>query len=241
MRDIYDILRDKAIALISKHQLESGEVLVQAKALSSEDAIGNPEDKDYPIISGRERIIQAEFMGSSGQAFTDMFGSYSGKLIDIFNMELTNNFRRAIFISSLNALMRHLGMADKTIHCKDNAPRECSLKLVEYISKKYGSPKIAMIGLQPRMVEALSRNFEIKVTDMDEANTGTEKFGVIIQPPQKATEHLDWCDVALVTGSTIANNTINNFLGRKPTVFYGITISGAASMLGLETFCYLGQ
>ena len=107
--------------------------------------------------------------------------------------------------------------------------------------KKYGHPKIAMVGLQPRMVESLSKNYEIKVTDMDFANINADKFGVIIQSPQKTKEHLEWCDIAIVTGSTIVNGTITDFLSDKPVIFYGITISGAAKVLGLEDFCYCGK
>jgi ABC-type arginine transport system ATPase subunit len=56
-------------------------------------------------------------------------------------MDLSNNFRRAIFISSLNAVMRYLGLVTKTVHCKDNEPRLCGHELVRYIEKNYSPPK----------------------------------------------------------------------------------------------------
>jgi uncharacterized protein (DUF4213/DUF364 family) len=238
---VYDLLQERFISLIKDNHLESDDVIVHTKPLTPEEAIGNPEDKDYPLIVGRERMMQAEFRNTFGQAYTDMYGNYTGKLVDIAKMELKNNFRRAIFISTLNAVIRYLGLIDKTIHCKDNEPRECSSKLAEYIMNKYGHPKIAMVGLQPRMVESLAKSFEIKVTDMDYANINSEKFGVVIQSPQKTGEHLDWCDIAIVTGSTLVNDTITNFLNNKPVIFYGVTISGAAKVLGLENFCYCGK
>ena len=239
--EIYNILQKHFMGLVKENHLESEETIIRAKPLTPEEAIGNPEDKDYPLITGRERMMQAEFRHTFGQAYTDMFGNYTGKLIDIVEMELKNNFRRAIFISSLNATMRYLGLIDKTMHCKDNEPRECSSKLSEYVVKKYGHPKIAMVGLQPRMVESLAKSFDIKVTDMDYANINSEKFGVVIQSPQKTKEHLDWCDLIIVTGSTIVNETVNEFLTNKPVIFYGVTISGAAKILGLEDFCYCGK
>jgi len=137
--------------------------------------------------------------------------------------------------------MRYVALIEKTMHCKDNEPRECSSKLVEYVANKYGHPKIAMVGLQPRMVESLAKNFDIKVTDMDYSNINSEKFGLIVQSPQKTKEHLDWCDIAITTGSTLVNETITDFLINKPVIFYGITISGAAKILGLENFCYCGK
>ncbi len=239
--EIYDVLRKEFIVMIKENKLESEETIIRAKPLTPEEAIGNPEDKDYPLITGRERMMQAELRNTYGQAYTDMYGNYTGKLIDIANMELKNNFRRAIFIASFNATMRYLGLIDMSIHCKDNEPIECSRNLVEYVMKKYGQPKIAMVGLQPRMVESLSKSFKIKVTDMDYANINSEKYGVTIQSPEKTKEHLDWCDLIIVTGSTIVNNTINDFLINKPVIFYGVTISGAAKFMGLENYCDCGH
>jgi hypothetical protein len=237
----YDIIREKFNRIIKENTLESDEVEVRAEPLSPEEAIGNPEDGDYPLLAGVERLMQAEFRGCRGQAFTDMYGNFRGRLADIAAMELTNNFRRAVFISSLNAVLRYLGLATRTIHCKDNEPRECSQELVKYIEKNYGHPRIAFVGFQPRMVEALSKHFEMKVTDMNPANIGSEKFGITIHGPEKAPEHLEWCDMAAVTGTTIVNGTIDQFQIAKPVVYYGITISGAAKLLDLNHFCYAGH
>jgi len=238
---LYDIIRREFAKIIKKNGLESEKVVIHATPLSPQEAIGNPEDRDYPLIIGVERLMQAEFKGSLGQAFTDMYGDFTGRLADIVEMDLTNNFRRAIFISSLNAVMRYLGLVDKSVHCKDNEPRECSHELVKYIDRNYGHPKLAMVGFQPRMVEALSRRFELRVTDMAQNNIGTEKFGVLIQSPEKTQENLNWCDIALVTGTTIVNNTIDQVRISKPVVYYGITISGVAKLFGLNHFCHYGH
>ena len=238
---MYDIIKKEFARIMKEKGLESEEVVIHAVPLSPQEAIGNPEDKDYPLIVGKERLMQASFGGSLGQAFTDMYGDFSGKLSDIVEMDLKNNFRRAILVSSLNAVMRHLKLIDKSVHCKDNEPRECSHELVKYIEKNYGNPKIAFVGFQPRMVEALSPRFELRVTDMDQNNIGAEKFGVTIDSPASAEEHLDWCDIALVTGTTIVNDTIKQFRISKPVIFYGITISGVAKLLGLNHFCHLGK
>jgi hypothetical protein len=237
----YDILRKEFTGLIKQNGLESEQIIITAAPLSPEEAIGNPEDRDYPLIIGVERLMQAEFRGHLGQAFTDMYGNFSGRLADVISMELSNNFRRAIFISSLNAVMKYLGLVTNTVHCKDNEPRLCSQELVKHIEKTCGRPQIAMVGFQPRMVEALSQQFPLKVTDMDQANIGREKFGVIIESPEKTSQHLEWCDIAVVTGTTVVNDTIDRFRIPKPVTYYGITISGAARLLGLNHFCHLGH
>ena len=237
---MYDTIKKEFVKLITEHGLQGEGVVIRATPLSPEQALGNPEDRDYPLVAGVERLMQAEFRGALGQAYTDMYGDFSGRLSEIVAMDLKNNFRRAIFISSLNAVMKHLGLITKTVHCKDDQPRECSQELVRYIEKNYGQPKVAMVGFQPRMVEALAKKFELRVSDMDRDNIGKEKFGVKIYDPSHAAENLDWCDIALVTGSTIVNDTIDQFRISKPVVFYGVTISGAAKLLGLNHFCPFG-
>jgi len=237
----YDTLKRELVRLMIEHRLESEEVVVRVAPLSPEEAIGHPEDRDYPLVIGRERLMQAEFRHSLGQAFTDSYGDFSGRLSEVAAIEPTNNFRRAIFISSLNAVMRYLGLVTKTTHCRNNEPRQCSYELAKYIEENYNHPKVAMIGLQPRMVEALSKRFEIKVTDMDQANIGTEKFGVPVFGPERTQQHLEWCDVAVATGTTIVNDTIEQCRISKPVLYYGITISGAARLLGLNHFCRFGH
>ena len=120
---MYDIVKKEFIKIINQNGLQSDRIIIRATPLSPEEAIGNPEDRDYPLVTGVERLMQAKYRGSLGQAFTDMHGDFSGRLSDIAGMDLTNNFRRAIFISSLNAVMRHLGLIDKSVHCRDNEPR----------------------------------------------------------------------------------------------------------------------
>ena len=238
---MYEIIRKELAKIVRGNGLESEEIVIKAKALSPEEAIGNPEERDYPLVIGVERMMQAELKDSLGQAFTDMYGNFSGKLSDILKMELNSNFHRAILISSLNAVMRYLGLIDKSTHCKDHEPRECSQELVKYIERNYGNPKIAFVGFQPRMVEALSPKFELRVTDIDKNNIDIEKFGVIIDGPEKSQENLDWCDIALVTGTTAVNGTISQFQIAKPMIFYGITITGIAQILGLKHFCHCGH
>lgn len=238
---MYEVIREKFRRLTEENGLLYDTVAIKAKVLSTEEAIGNPEDRDYPLIVGRERLMQADFRGSPGQAFTDMYGDFNGRLSEIVDMELKNNFRRAIFISSLNAVMRYLGLVDKTAHCKNDEPPLCSRELAEYVETNYGQPKVAFVGFQPRMVEALAPRFEMRVNDLDGDNIGQEKFGITIQGPDKTQQNLDWCDLALVTGSTIANGTFSQFVLDKPVIFYGVSIAGAANLLGLNNFCYYGH
>ena len=47
-------------------------------------------------------MMQAEFAGRFGQAFTDMYGDFEGTLQDVLAMELNNNYRRATYVSEMS-------------------------------------------------------------------------------------------------------------------------------------------
>lgn len=242
INNFYNSLKTSFNKIIEENNLLNEEIIITGKVLTTEEAIGNPERQDYPIIKGKEKLLQAEFKGHYGQAFTDMPYSYKGTLKDIVNMPLTNNFKTAVYIATINAVCSYLGITDKTIHCKNEEPEKCALELVSYISNNYGNPKIALIGLQPAMLQALSKEFSIRVVDLDEDNIDKEKFGVLIENGfNKTDDLLDWCDIIVATGSTIANNTITKFIIDKPAIFFGTTIAGAAKLMNLQRFCYCSK
>lgn len=240
MYNIYDEIRTRALKVINADLLDKN-ITVKARALSTEEAIGNPEADDFPLMKGKERLMQAEIDGSCGQAFTDQYGNFEGKLKDILLSELTNNFRMAIFIASINAALRHMGLIKGTIHCRDKEPEECAGELVKKIKESYGAQRILQIGFQPRFVEALSGITELRVIDLDKDNIGTKKFNTTIEGPEKTDEAIKWADLLLVTGTTIANGTIEQFLDKKPVLFYGTTIAGAAHLMGWDRFCAKGR
>ncbi len=236
------VLQENLAQIVQQNDLGAKEIIVRAFPLSPEEAIGNPKERDYPLVRGKERLMQAEFQGAQGQAFTDMYGDFGGTLAKVLEMDLKDNFCRAVFISTLNAVMRYTGLVSGSIHCKDDDPHKCAQKLVEYLKERYGGRKIALVGFQPRMAEAISQQFDLRVTDLNGENIGREKRGVRIWGPEKTAEHLEWCDLALVTGTTVANGTLDRFLhGPKPAIFYGVTIAGPARLLHLERFCPLSR
>jgi hypothetical protein len=238
MIDVYDEIRLKAYALCKSQNLLTQSVRVRARVLSTEEAIGNPEADDFPLQKGKEKLMQAEFFDSMGQAFTDRYGDFDGVLENILQMNLGNNFRRAVFIATLNAVLRHMKLIEKTVHCRDRGPSDCADELVRYLKSMYGFVKVAQIGFQPRMVESLTTNFSLRVLDLDPDNIGTQKFQVTVEGPENTEDVIDWADLLLVTGTTLVNGTIEEFLGRKPMLFYGTTIAGAAYLMNWERFCY---
>jgi hypothetical protein len=112
---MYTEIKERFAQIVMENNLLDETVRLSAKTLTPEEAIGNPECEDFPILKGHERLMQAEFKGSFGQAFTDMYGDFEGTLQDVLCMELNNNFRRAIFIATLNAVMRNLSLIEGSV------------------------------------------------------------------------------------------------------------------------------
>lgn len=239
--DFFDSIRNVFEKLVYEHAWQNRPVVVKVKTLKPEEAIGNPEHQDYPLIKGRERMMEAEFLGSRGHAFTDMYGDFAGTLGQVAAMKPENNYKRAVFLATLNALARHLGIVERTVHCRDDQPPRCAKELVAYVKENFGQPRVALVGFQPRMAEALAESFELRVTDLDADNVGTTKFGTRIQGPEHTTDNIAWCDLALVTGSTLTNDSVRELLTEKPTVFYGVTVAAPAHFLNLTRFCPYGS
>lgn len=225
--------------LVDKNGLNEQNIAITCSVLTPQEAIGDPERKDFPIQKGKEKMMQACFGCAYGQAFTDMPNSFNGKIKDLTTMPLKTNYERAVFISGLNAVLRELKMADRTVHCKDDGPKKCSLELAEMIEKEYGKPKIALFGLQPAMAEVLAKKFLLRIFDLDQDNIGKQKFGTVIENGTCEIAEVEaWADLFLVTGSTICNGSITDFLQiKKPVIYFGTTISGTAGLVGLNRFC----
>ena len=241
---LYTKLKDGFLKIIREHDLAADRVDIRSKSLTAEEAIGITKRKDYPIITGKETMLQAEYMGSLGQVFTDSPAVFSGTLEEILQLDIVGDAHaRGLFIASMNAVMRHLGLVDGTVHCKNEEPESCADDFVAYIEKKYGKPKIALVGFQPALLEKFAPVFELRVLDLNPDNIVTVRYGKLVEngiDDYKAVV-LDWAELVVCTGSTLSNGSLVNFIDiGKPVILFGITIAGAAEILGLERVCLCG-
>ena len=238
-RNIDDTLKKVLEEKIISHDLADQSIDITCKALSARQAIGTPDHNDYPIIKGKEVMVEADFLNARGQSFTDEFENRVYRVKDLLSMDLSTNRERASFIAGLNAVYRHLGLVDKTIHCKDKEPLLCAKKLPDIISK---DSKVLLVGHQPRFLEKLASYCQVRTVDLDDDNIGKEFSNIAIEPEEHTKDAINWCDMIFATGSTIVNNSISNFIDAgKPAVFYGVTISAPAIILNLATFCEYGH
>ena len=233
-------LRDEFAKLVDEYQLRQAEVKVKASLLSPEDSIGTTKRKDYVILAGKECLLQATVMGCKGQAFTGSQGDFSGTLEEVLALPLTDDFQRAIYIATLNAVVCYTKKDEQTVHCRDEGPEQCAIQIASYFKENYDNSRILMIGYQPAMAEAIhNAGIPLIVLDLDPANIGKTKNGVLINNGAECLdEYIADSDVIFATGSTICNATIDVLYNAPiPLVLFGTTGSGAAALLGIQRYC----
>jgi len=242
--------RTKIAEIIAKNRLYDVEVSVLVKTLTPKEAIGEPGRRDFPIIIGREKVIEAKFFDARAHAFTDSPGEFVGKLKRILDFPLTSNSERAIYIAALNAVLKYLNIIDKTIHCRDNDPEMCAKEIASHIFKERGKIKVGLIGLNPAIAEILIETFgveNVKITDLDKQNIDSLKYGVIIWDGNVMTEELiRKSEVVILTGTVFVNGTfdfimkcIQNY--EKDYIIYGVTGAGICRLEGLKRICPFGR
>ena len=88
--------------------------------------------------------------------------------------------------------------AQQLEHYQKLAPEISKKELKNFILSNYGTPKILQVGYQPRFAEVLSKNFELKIVDMDKDNIGKIVNGVRIYSETETEDFIEWADLLFV-------------------------------------------
>ena len=247
---ILERTRPDIVRLASEAELLQSDVSVLGKPLTAEEAIGKPGRRDFPIIIGRERVLEARILGVKGQAFTDSPREFLGTVRQVLELPLNTNQNRAIYIATLNAVLRYLQIVDGTVHCRNDEPEQCAKEIAEKLLNAYGKVDVGMIGLNPAIAERLVDTFgtgHVCITDLNEDNIGDQRFGVTIWDGRTRTEDLvKTSDLLVVTGTTLVNGTFDSIwnlikVHEKAYIIYGMTAVGIACLAGLERICPYGH
>ena len=67
---LYARLKEALRDAIARHHLDERSISLKSRGLTPEEAIGRTARTDYPILNGREVMLQARFGEALGQAFT---------------------------------------------------------------------------------------------------------------------------------------------------------------------------
>ena len=125
---LYENLRKDFRKIVEDNKLDLENISIRTTELTTEEAIGITSRKDYPLLNGREVLIEADYKGLRAQAYTDSPTAYAGKIEDVLNLDLEENRNKVLFIASLNAVLSYLGCIEGTIHCKNKEPEFCAKK-----------------------------------------------------------------------------------------------------------------
>jgi uncharacterized protein (DUF4213/DUF364 family) len=232
--------------IVTQNRLLEAQVSVLVKTLTPEEAIGVPGRRDFPIILGKERVVEAEVLGARAHAFTDSPGEFVGNLKEVLNLPLTSNKERSVYVATLNATLKYLHLIENTIHCKDEDPERCGNEIASQLLKRWGKVKIGFIGLNPAIAENLVETFgveNVRITDLNKQNVNSSKYGVKVWNGNKMTEELmKESDVILITGTTFVNGTFDHIVHsirnyKKDYLIYGVTGAGVCKLLGLDRIC----
>ncbi|MBP3384210.1 MAG: hypothetical protein J6M22_01975 [Firmicutes bacterium] len=241
-KELFDLIIEKFTDLPEVKAILDEKVEIKAKSLTPEEAIGNTERKDYPILTGKDVMIEATYNGVSGQAFTSAPADFSGTLADIMKLDYENDDHAAgLLIAAINAVMGSLGLCDRMIHCKNEGPKLCGREIGKYVKENYEDPKVLVVGYQPSIIENLtSQGTKTRALDLDPNNVGQERCGIIIEHGvDDMADAIEWADMILCTGSTVCNGTLVDYMDLgKPTYFFGTSLAGTAELLGLKRLCF---
>jgi uncharacterized protein (DUF4213/DUF364 family) len=235
------MLRD----LVSARGLDRVEVQVQARPLSPEQAIGSPERREFPLIEGKEAMIEATVLGARGQAFTDSPSDFTGRIREVLELPLADNRHRAVFVAALNAILRQADLVEGTIHCRDDDPETCAQKIAAD-ARGRGARSVGLIGLNPAIAQALVKEFgaeSVRISDLNRQNLGTRRFNVEIEDGRsKNHELLRSSDITLITCTTLVNGAFDEILTAardegRTLIVYGVTGSGACRLMNLPRLC----
>ena len=243
-KELFNVLKRRFGEILDEHDIRAESVNIRAKTLSPQEAIGDTVKKDYPILNGKEVMLEATYKGCRGQAFTAAPSDFSGTLEDVLRLDLDGDAHSTgLFIATLNAVTRYIGISDRTVHCRDDGPEKCAEKAVEYIRDMYGDVKIALVGYQPSLLEKLSQNFSLRVLDLNPENIGEIRYGVRVEDGNRDMDDVtDWAELILCTGSTVCNGTICAYLELdKEVLYFGTTLAGASAILGCKRMCFCAE
>jgi len=236
--------------IVEAHGLSEASLRITARTLSTEEAIGTPHYDDLPLLRGKEVMIEAEFRGAKGHAFTSAPSFWSGSVRQLLERPLDSNKQRALLVAAMNAVLRSLGLIDRTVHCHSEDIGRCGEQMARQLRARYGPISVGVVGYQPGLVAGLAEHFgpdNVRATDLLEENLGRRVEGIEIWDGLTRTDDLvRESNLVLATGSTVANGTADDVLqlARQhgvPLVFFGVTSAAVCHLCNLPRVCLLAS
>jgi len=164
------------------------------------------------LSSGYSGLSKTEFKGSLHHGHrSEPFepGTYAGsKLIQLLTAKETNGFLNVVQLAAMNALSAEW-ISNGTYKIIENAD---PLDLMNTDGKR-----IAMVGAFCSYIKKLSQqNCTLHVLELDE-NAFDDEAKKYYVPAKQSREVFQNADIAIITGSALANNTMDQLLSEIPS------------------------
>ena len=205
---LYARLKEALRDAIARHHLDERSISLKSRGLTPEEAIGRTARTDYPILNGREVMLQALFGEALGQAFTSAPVDFEGSLADVLELDTTHDPQAAgMLVATLNAVLRAVGEIGNTVHCRDDGPELCAERYAALVRERFGTPRIALVGFQPALLARLSKEFSVRVLDLNPEIVGTVRSGVLVEDGMAAYQDVVRDCARAVRFATVRSST----------------------------------
>ena len=236
--ELYKELKEKFLDINGVSDLLGETVTVIAD--KTPEATLMPEGYQLSSVKRGEYRVNAQILGSKGEAYTELASDFSGTLDDALNIPVSDKGISAITISAINAVLAHLGLCQGTFSDESEAHTDYASRLCEYVKENYDGKNIILVGYDGYIVKNfMDEGIDFWTMDKDPDNITQDRFNHVIVNSGKYNREccFAWGKLFIVTGSTLCNGTITQYLNKgKDILLYGITASGAAALLDLPIF-----
>jgi hypothetical protein len=215
--------------LMEKAKAKIGEIPEEAFVITGiwhiEYVINLTRNINAPVLNLGYVVIQTDEQGCSYYEKTQEDPGINEKLIgkNIFNISTTS---KCLEIAGLDAVYAHLiGTPSKTYQIDgtnfDKAVSRAKIVVQESLSvlkkskpKKDGKFSILNVGVVEQFLEIMSEqdDLTIKATDYYSGVVGHDYYGVPVLHGSKTNELIAEVDLAIITGLTLANGTLDEIL-----------------------------
>lgn len=187
-----------------------------------------------------EYRVTADFRGTKGEAYTENPSGFRGSLKEAIMLPPSDGGIDARCLAAVNAVMNHMGLCAGTFPAEFDERRLYTEALFRHMVDNYGRSNIILVGYDGYFVKKfVGAEIDFWTMDRDPDNISQDRFKHIVVNDGKYNREacFAWGRLFIITGSSLTNGTIVQYLDKgKDLLFYGITIAGAATLLGLPWF-----
>lgn len=239
IQDLYEQITERFFAIPGMEELLSQPVSVRA------DSDPEPALMPWNYIPFKDRRpeyrVCASFNGFEGEAYTETPSDFDGTLKGAVELPPSDKGIDARCLAAINAAMNSLGLCAGTFPATFDERRLYTDALFGQVcGERAIRSNIILVGYDGYIVKKfVSEDIDFWTMDRDPDNISQDRFKhVIVNSGFYNREAcFAWGKLFIITGSTLTNGTIVQYLDRgKELLFYGITIAGAATLLGLPWF-----